>query len=198
MEKLIRNRFEKAVQDVTLDTRNILEEEFRAVLESNRPYQNKCDYICNSINAVDNKVALLDDEIEQLQNYRENLEVAKQMALETGAIIFKEYGIHRIEGLGFSSITISKAMQARSIDVTVIDEEELIDQGFYKKVIDEQKILESYMNNEYRDFINQHAKVENVLRVKLATLQVNRRTVVNNGDYGSTNIPKVDDIEDAS
>ena len=47
--KLLRNRFETAVQEVSESSRDWLKDEYRNILESNKPYQSKCDYIGYSI-----------------------------------------------------------------------------------------------------------------------------------------------------
>ena len=190
MEKLIRNRFEKAVQDVTDNNKEYLQEEFKAILESNRPYQTKCDYIGYSINSIDDKVSLLDDEIKQLQNYKKRLKVAKEITAEIGADVFTEYGISKIEGLGFSSITITKAISATKLEVTVDNEEILINQGFYKKVIDEKKILKFYMENKHKDLIDSCATFTPITTIKPSKLRINKRKVVNNDNYVSDELQK--------
>jgi hypothetical protein len=71
MEKLTRYRFEAVVQDTTEHRSEYLTNEFINILESNKPYQSKADYIGYSILSIDEKISLLDDEIENLKTYKQ-------------------------------------------------------------------------------------------------------------------------------
>ena len=195
MEKLIRNRFEQAVQDATDNSKDWLKDEFKAILESNKPYQTKCDHIGYSIASIDDKVSLLDDEIKQLQEYKKKLKTAKDIVLEVGAEVFSEYGISKIEGGGISSITRSKAMSATKIHITVVNEQALIDNGFYKKVIDVDKIQKSYVDGDYKEFIEANAETETVTTTRPSKLKINKRKSVNNTSF---EIPDINFEEDAS
>ena len=183
MEKLIRNRFEQAIQDVTNNSKQWLEDEFKAVLESNKPYQSKCDYIGYSIASIDNKVSLLDDEIKYLQEYEKRLKSAKDITLSVGANVFEQYGITKIEGGGISSITLTKATSTSKHQLNIINEQALIDGGFYKKVVDTAKIQSSYINDEYKEFIEANTTLETITTTKPAKLRINKRKVINNSDY---------------
>ncbi len=63
---LARFRLEASVQDVIEKGKEYLIDEFRNVLESNKPYQTKADYIGYSILSIDEKINLLNQEIENL------------------------------------------------------------------------------------------------------------------------------------
>ncbi len=185
MEKLIRNRFEQAVQDVTDSSKDWLRDEFKAILESNKPYQTKCDHIGYSIACIDDKVSLLDEEIKQLQEYKKKLKAAKDITLETGAEVFEEYGISKIEGAGISSITTTKAISATKLNMTVVNEQALIDGGFYKKVVDTDKIQKSYADGDYLDFIKANVGFETIVTTRASKLRINKRKVINNDNFQS-------------
>jgi hypothetical protein len=53
MENYTRYRLEKAVQDANDNNIAYLKEEFQTLLESNRPYQAKADYIGYSVSSID-------------------------------------------------------------------------------------------------------------------------------------------------
>ena len=106
--KTTRYRFEQAVQEVQTDTIDLLKDEFKSILESNKDFTRKADYIGFSIVSLDAKVASLDEEIKELQQLKKSLKSAKEITLITGAKVFEEYGIDKIEGAGISSITMSK------------------------------------------------------------------------------------------
>ncbi len=183
MEKLTRYRFEAMIQDVNESGKEYLTNEFKNILESNKPYQSKCDYIGYSILSIDEKISLLDEEIENLKLYKQKLKVAKDIALTTGAKVFNSYGISKIEGAGISSITVSNITETKKLELTIQNEQALIEQGFYKKVIDESKILQAYMQGDYKDFILQNAKVEEVIYIKPSKLRINKRRTSNNFSF---------------
>lgn len=173
--KLQRNRFEAALQDANENSTIWLKDEFKAILESNKPYQAKCDYIGYSILSIDEKIELLDEEMEQLKEYKLKLKLAKAKAIEVGAEVFSEFGISKIEGAGISSITTTLSTVATKYHFISINEDAFIAQGFYKKVLDKEKILQAYTQNEYVDFINANAKIISVALTTPSKLRINKR-----------------------
>ncbi len=200
MEKLTRNRFESAVQDVTDKNKDWLKDEFKSILESNKPYQSKCDYIGYSISSIDLKIQSVDDEIKQLQEYKKRLKTAKDIASEIGAAVFNEYGISKIEGNGISSITTTTGTVTTKVNFDVTDEDELIHQGFYKKVIDMDKIKKYYADGEYVDLIKSTVDISKVKIARPSKLRINKRKAINNTEFNAINISDIDlgDWEDAS
>jgi len=173
--KTIRYRFEQAIQEAKEDNSNWLIDEFKSILESNKDFTRKADYIGFSILGIDSKVASLDEEIKELQELKRNLKLAKEVTLTTGAKVFKEYGIDKIEGAGISSITINNPKPTSKVVLTIHNEYNLIDVGFYKKVIDKDAVLEAYNSGSYLDVINANCTVEIQKDKKHAKLKVNRR-----------------------
>lgn len=175
MERFQRNRLEAVLQDANENSKEWLKSEFKAILESNKPYQAKCDYIGYSILSIDDKIALLDEEMEQLKEYKLKLKLAKNMAVEVGAEVLNEYGIAKIEGGGISSITTTQPTVATKYHFVSTNEEEFINQGFYIKVLDEKRIMKCYQDGEYIDFINANAKIISVALTTPSKLRINRR-----------------------
>ena len=179
MKKLIRNRFEAIVQDVTESSKNYLRQELRDILESNKSYMTKTDYIAYSIISIDEKIAILDEQLQDLQEYKKKLKAAKDIVLTTGAEIFNEYGISKIEGGAFSSITTSKETSSTKLQITIIDEQALIDGGIYKKVVDTKMLEEYYSNDEYKEFIEAHANIQSNTTTNPSKLKINKRRAAN-------------------
>jgi len=179
MNKLIRNRFEAIVQDVTQSSKNYLKQEFKEILESNKPYITKVDHISYSITSIDEKISLLDEQLKELQEYKKRLKAAKEIVLTTGAEVFKEYGIEKIEGNAFSSITTSKETSSTKLQIIVVNEEALIDGGIYRKVVDTKMLEEYYSNDEYKEFIEANTEIKTVTTVKPAKLKINKRRAIN-------------------
>jgi hypothetical protein len=179
-----RNRLEKLVQDVkeNVSSINFLTDEFRSILESNIEYEKKCDYIGHAILSIENKINQVDEEMEYLKEYKHKLKEAKKLTTTIGAKVFNEYGITKIEGTSISSISLVSATSSTKLDLLDVDEKEFIDQGFYKKVLDKEKIIKSYMDGEYVEFIKQHAVITELVRNNPSRLRVNKRRINLIGD----------------
>lgn len=175
MEKLTRYRFEQKVQDVNENSRTWLKDEFKTILEANKSYQSKCDYIGYSILSIDEKISLLDEQINELSEYKAKLKTAKEIALTLGAEVFSEYGISKIEGAGISSITITPSSANKKLSLLAHNKDELINAGFYKKSLDEEAVLKAFSNNEYLELINKYATVIEATVNKPSKLKINKR-----------------------
>jgi len=179
MKKLIRNRFEAIVQDVTENSISYLKQEFKDILESNKPYMTKTDHISYSLSSIDEKIALLDEQLQELQGYKKRLKAAKEIALTVGAEVLAEFGISKIEGGAFSSITTSKETESTKLQITITNEQALIEGGIYKKVVDTKMLEEYYQNDEYKELIKANTDVKTVTTVKPSKLKINKRKAVN-------------------
>ena len=122
----------------------------------------------------------MDEEIKELQELKKTLKTAKEIVLTAGAEIFIEYGIDKLDGSGISSITFSGAVTADKTKLVVHNEEALIKAGFYKKVIDEAKILHYYSSDNYANVILEHSTLEVISISKPAKIKINKRRVINN------------------
>ena len=176
--KTTRYRFQTAIESVNEDTTSWLKDEFKTILESEKDFTRKCDYIGFSIANIDSKVASLDEEIKELQSLKKKLKEAKDIALTIGAEVFNEYGIDKIEGAGISSITITKSTSKQSHHLEILDEEVLIDAGFYKKVLDEDAVLQAYEAQDPLALKYCSLSVEEIQTP--AKLRINKRKGVNN------------------
>ena len=184
--KTTRYKFEQSVQEVKEETKSWLTDEFKAILESDKDFTRKADYIGFSILSIDAKVASLDEEIKELQTLKKNLKSAKEIALKTGAVVFAEYGIDKLEGAGISSITINKPTPTSKIRLTVHNEHRLIEAGFYKRVIDEDAVLEFYNSGKCLDTINANCSIEILRDVKEAKLKINKRRGATSSDNNNS------------
>jgi len=192
--KTTRYRFEQSVQEVKEDTKSWLTDEFKSILESGKDFTRKADYIGFSILSIDSKVASLDEEIKELQTLKKNLKSAKTIALAVGAEVFASYGIDKLEGAGISSITVNKPNPTSKVKLTIHNEYNLIDAGFYRKVIDEDAVLEFYNSGKCLETINANCTVEIIRDVKEPKLKINKRR--NSATTGT--IDTMEKLEEAS
>ena len=175
--KTTRYRFEQVVQEVKSENIDWLRDEFKAILESDKDFTRKADYIGFSIASIDVKVVSLDEEIKELQQLKKSLKSAKTIALTTGAEVFAEYGIDKLEGAGISSITVSKATSKMNQRIEILQEDELIKAGYYIKVVDEEAVLEAHQHRHRRELIKGCYKVIEVDTSTPAKLRVNKKRI---------------------
>ena len=179
--KTTRYKFEQTVQSATEKTVDWLKDEFRAILESDKDYTRKADYIGFSVLSIDRRIQSIDEELKELQSLKKSLKSAKEIVLETGAQIFLEYGIDKIDGAGISSITFTGATTVDKSKLTVDNPHALIEAGLYKKVVDEELVAKFYTSDKYADVIQANAHIEVTSTPKPAKIKINkRRTSANN------------------
>ena len=176
--KTTRYKFEQAVQEVKPETTEWLKDEFKAILESEKDYTRKADYIGFSIAGIDSKVVSLDEEIKELQNLKKKLKSAKDLALTIGAEVFSIYGIEKIDGAGISSITITKPTTKSKEKFEILDSDALIDAGYVKTVLDEEAVARAFEEND--PLVQQYCELSVIETATPAKLKINKRRSTNN------------------
>ena len=170
-----RFNFEKAVQEVSADNTQWLKDEFISILEVDKEFTRKADYIGFSITSIDNKVASLDEEIAMMQEMKKKLKAAKDVALSVGAEVFAKYGVEKLEGAGISSITVTPASSSTKTTLVATDEAMLIRAGFCKTVVDMDMVNKKYNNGEYVDIITAYTTQTTITKDKPSKLKINKR-----------------------
>ena len=181
--KTVRYQFEQVLQQAKPENTDWLKEEFSSILESERDHTRKADYIGFSLLSFDHSIQSIDEEIKELQQLKKRLKEARELALTTGAEVFTQYGIDKLDGAGISSITLTRATTVNKTKLIIENPEALIEAGFYKKVLDEEMIRDLYDNPKYREIIHQYARLEHESVPRPAKLRVNKRRGVNTTDY---------------
>ena len=173
--KTTRYRFEQAVQEVKEGTTEWLKDEFKSILESDKDFTRKADYIGFSIANIDVKVASIDEEIKELQQLKKSLKSAKEIVLITGAKVFEEYGIDKIEGAGISSITMSKATTKEKNTLEIINKDELIKLGYFIVSVDEEAVREALSEPTGQQELFSYARIHSEQIKTNAKLKINKR-----------------------
>jgi hypothetical protein len=153
----------------------------RGILESEKPFHVKCDYIGLSFQEIDEKVEFLALQIKEIQTMKKSLESAKSIALEAVASVLGEYGVDRIDGTMISSITISPSKTKIKNTLTILDANALISLGYVNVTIDEKSIMEAMCTVEGMEEVDQYVEItvteENIpARIKANT----KRSSANN------------------
>jgi hypothetical protein len=153
----------------------------REILESDRPYHVKADYIGLSFQELQNKIDYLAEDIKELQQLKKNLTNAKTVALEATAEVLEEYGVERIDGTAISSITITPPKIKTKDKLTIVDEDALIMLGYAKVSVDEKAVAEAMSTLEGMDEIDKYVEVSTTTETTLARIKINaKRSSVNN------------------
>jgi hypothetical protein len=175
--KTVRYRFERELENVTDNTqaKSWLKGEFKTILESEKEFTRKTDYIGFSLLSIDQKVQSIDEEIKELQTLKRGLREAKAIALEIGAEVLAEYGIDRLEGMGVSSITLSDPTMSIKTSLKIFDHEELIRAGYFKRVVDEEAVLAALCGADERERLKDFCEVDLLVTKKPPKLKVNKR-----------------------
>jgi len=179
--KMTNYRLQTEMENINTNKTEWFKNYVRQVLESNKPYHAKADYIGLSIKELDNKIAYISDDIKELQALKKNLTQAKTIALEATAEVLAEYGIDRLDGTAISSITISPKKTKTKNTLNIINSEELIKLGYFRVVVDEQSVKEAMTTIEGMNEIDKFVEVGVVKEEVPAKIKVNfRRNSSNN------------------
>jgi len=153
----------------------------RDILESDKPYHVKADYIGLSFKELDNKIDYLTADINELQQLKKKLTEAKVVAQEATASVLLEYGIDRIDGTAISSLTITPAKTKSTDKVVITDAYALMALGYTKVTVDENAVKEAMYTLEGMDEIDRYVEVSVITEEIPARIKVNtKRGSVNN------------------
>lgn len=183
-------RLQSEMENLKLGSVDWFKDYIKQILESDKPYYEKADYIAYSINQVQNKLDYVSSEIKELQDLKKTLSTSKELAMEITASVLAEYGIEKLEGANISSITVTKAT-SKSKDVVIVkDEEAVMRLGFVSFTPDYEAIEKSiasddgYINKELKQYI----EINSVTTTKESKIKINNRKNV------STTVNKMDEI----
>ena len=155
----------------------------RCVLESNKPYFEKADYIAYSINQISNKLDYISNEIKELQELKKFLSNSKELAMQiTASILTNEYGISKLEsGVAISSITITPEKSKTSQVITIKNEQAVLGLGYVSFIPDYSAIEVDLANKskaELKDLM-QFIEVNTITEITPKKIKINNKKAVN-------------------
>ena len=155
----------------------------RGVLESNKPYFEKADYIAYSINQISNKLDYISNEIKELQELKKFLSNSKELAMQiTASILTNEYGISKLEsGVAISSITITPEKSKTSQVITIKNEPAVLGLGYVSFIPDYSAIEVDLANKskaELKDLM-QFIEVNTITEITPQKIKINNKKAVN-------------------
>ncbi|MCX6076287.1 MAG: hypothetical protein NTW78_05285 [Campylobacterales bacterium] len=168
----------------------------RQVLESNKPYHAKTDYIGLSIQEIQNKINYLTADIQEMTALKKKLSLAKSLALEATATVLAEYGIDRLDGTSISSITITPQKTKLTETFKIINADALIKLGYYNVVVDEQSVKDAMLTVVGMDEIDAFVEVGVISEEIPAKIKVNARR--NSSNNQATELLNIVDSQEAA
>lgn len=153
----------------------------REILESDKPYHVKADYIGLSFQELQNKIDYLASDIKELQKLKKTLSEAKTVAQEATASVLAEYGIDRIDGTAISSLTITPSKIKTTDKLVITNKDALMELGYVKVIIDEKAVAEAMSTIEGMDEIDRFVEVSITTEEVPSRIKINsKRGSVNN------------------
>jgi hypothetical protein len=180
--KTTRYQFERDIEGANSNNTDWLKTAFASILESDKHFTAKADYIGYSLLSLDEKIQSVDEQIKELQSVKKRLKEAKEVALTVGAEVLTQYGIDKLEGVGISSITMTTAKDSVTTELIIHDEAALIELGYYYKIIDTAKIIEEFTKADERGRLAPYCDVVITKSTTLSKLKINKRRSANTTD----------------
>lgn len=161
----------------------------REILESDKPYHAKADYIGLTFQEIQNKIDYLSSDIKELQQLKKTLTEAKTIAQEATASVLAEYGIDRIDGTAISSLTITPPKIKTKDTFVITNPDALIKLGYAKITVDEEAVKNAMSTLESMNEIDPFVDVSIVKEEVPARIKVNtRRRGANNSDSAAVEL----------
>jgi len=173
--KMTNYRLQTEIENIKIDKQEWFKNYVRQVLESDKPYHAKADYLGLSIQEIQNKIDYLSSDIKEMTALKKSLTSAKATALEATATVLAEYGIDRLDGTAISSITITPQKTKLKETFKIINADALIQLGFYSVVVDEQSVKDSMKTLDGMNTIDEYVEVGVVSEEVPAKIKVNAR-----------------------
>ncbi len=156
--------------------RNYLKE----LLESDKPYYVKSDYIALSFMELDNKIDYLTNEIKTLTELKKKLQQAKTLGLEIAAQTLQEYGIDKMEGTAISSLTIAPAKTKTKEEIRIKDPQKVMELGYVSFSVDEKAVKEALHHTKMFEQLDPYVDVSLRDEIVPARLKINKKRGASN------------------
>jgi uncharacterized small protein (DUF1192 family) len=147
----------------------------KEVLESDKPYYVKSDYIALSFMELDNKILYLSNEIKTLTALKKKLQEAKTLGLEIAAQTLKEYGIDKMEGTAISSLTIAPEKYKTKETIRIKDPQKVMELGYVQFSVDEKAVKEALHHTEMFEQLDPYVDVSLEEETVPARLKINKK-----------------------
>jgi len=138
----------------------------------------KADSIAEAFTSLDAKIDYIKEQQRVLANLKKQLELAKSLAKVEVSNALISLGVTKLEGLAISSITATKATDKSVAKLEILDEDELLNRGFFKVEVDTEAVEKALLSADQRHEVEEFADMKIELVHKPATIRINKRKVV--------------------
>jgi hypothetical protein len=138
----------------------------------------KADRIAEVFVSIDVKIDYIKEQQRLLASLKKQLELAKSYAKVEVSNALISLGVTKLEGLAISSITASKATDKSIATLEILDEDELLNRGFFKVEVDREAVEKALLSADQRSEVEQFADMKIELVHKPATIRINKRKSV--------------------
>jgi len=135
----------------------------------------KADRVAEAFISLDLKIDYIKEQQKILANLKKQLELAKSSAKVEVSNALISLGVTKIEGLAISSITASKATDKSVAKLEILDENALLNRGFFKVEIDREAVEKALLSADQRVEVEEFADMKIELIHKPATIRINKR-----------------------
>jgi len=180
--KVTNYRLQTEIEQLSIaNQKNWFQDYLKSLLESDKPYYQKSDYIALCFFELENKVSYLANEIKALTAQKKKLEEAKRLGLEITARTLKSYGIDKMEGTAVSSLTITPSKKKINRKINIKNPNKVMELGFVEFSVDK-KAIETALNNDTEDTTEllQYLDVTTTTETTSPKLKINKRRSSNN------------------
>ena len=187
---IVKYRLQTEMENLKLGSVNWFKDYIKQVLESDKPYYEKADYLAYSINQLQNKIDYVSSEIKELQDLKKSLASSKELAMQITASVLAEYGIDKLEGANISSITITPEKSKTENVILIKDEQAVIRLGFVSFSPDYEAIEKTLSSNDGYAWeeLSQYVEVSKI------TTTTQSKIKINNKRNASNNINQMDEL----
>ena len=109
---------------------------------------------------------------------KKQLESAKSLAKVEVSNALISLGVTKIEGLAISSITATKATDKSVAKLEILDEDALLNRGYFKVELDNEAIEKALLSADQRAEVQEFADMTIEVVHKPATIRINKRKAV--------------------
>ena len=138
----------------------------------------KADRIAEAFVSLDSKIEYIKEQQRLLASLKKQLETAKSIAKEEVSKALTSLGVLKFEGLTISSITATKATDKSVAELEILNEDELLNRGFFKVEVDREAVEKALLSADQRHEVEEFADMKIELVHKPATIRINKRKTV--------------------
>jgi len=185
-------RLQTQIEQLSIDNqKNYFIDYLKSLLESDKPYFQKSDYIALCFSELDNKLAYFTSEIKILTAQKKKLEEAKKIGLELTAKTLASYGIDKMEGTHISSLTITPSKKKTNRKIIITNPNKVMELGFVEFSVDKKAIATALEEEEDNAELLQYIEVTETTETTPSKLKINKK-------HSSNNITSTEILDDVA